>query len=93
MLETVPHRHVVVTMPRLLRPTFRRRRELLLDLAQSSAEALAEYVRRQVGADTRPGIVVSIATAGDRHRRRLLHGRLFSSPRELGRRGPHAACP
>jgi len=64
-LEPVPHRHVVVTMPRLMRPTFRKRRELLLDLAQCSAEALAEYVRSQAGADTRPGIVVSIATAGD----------------------------
>jgi len=26
-------------------PTFRKRRELLLDLSQSGAEALAEYVR------------------------------------------------
>jgi len=52
-------------MPRLLRPTFRKRRELLLDLAQCGAEALAEYVRRQLGEDARPGIVVSIGTAGD----------------------------
>jgi len=52
-------------MPRLLRGIFRKRRELLLDLAQCAAEAVAEYVRRQVGADTRPGIVVSIATSGD----------------------------
>jgi hypothetical protein len=65
VLEPVPHRHVVVTMPRLLRPTFRKRRELLLDLSQCGAEALAEYVRRQLGADVRPGTVVSIATSGD----------------------------
>ena len=65
MLEPVPHRHVVLTMPRLLRGIFRKRRELLLDLSQSGAEALAEYMKRQVGADTRPGIVVSIATSGD----------------------------
>jgi hypothetical protein len=32
VLEPVPHRHVVLTMPRLLRPVFRRRRELLLSL-------------------------------------------------------------
>ena len=38
---------------------------MLLDLSQSGAEALAEYMRRKVGADKRPGIVVSIATAGD----------------------------
>ena len=65
VLAPVPHRHVVLTMPRLLRPTFRKRRELLLDLSQSGAEALAEYVRSQLGADVRPGIVVSIATSGD----------------------------
>jgi len=65
VLEPVPHRHVVLTMPRLLRGIFRKRRELLLDLSQSGAEALAEYMKRQVGADTRPGIVVSIATSGD----------------------------
>ena len=52
-------------MPRLLRGIFRKRRELLLDLSQCAAEALSEYVRRAVGADTRPGIVVSIATSGD----------------------------
>ena len=46
VLEPVPHRHVVMTMPRLLRPTFRKRRELLLDLSQCGAETLAEYVRR-----------------------------------------------
>ncbi len=65
LLEPVPHRHVVLTMPRLLRPLFRRRRELLLDLSQCGAEALSEYMRREVGADARPGIVVSIATSGD----------------------------
>jgi len=65
VLAPVPHRHVVLTMPRLLRGIFRRRRALLLDLSQCAAEAVAEYVRRQVGADTRPGIVVSIATSSD----------------------------
>jgi hypothetical protein len=74
VLEPVPHRHVVLTMPRLLRGIFRKRRELLLDLAQCAAEAVAEYMKRQVGAETgvlnkklrfaRPGIVVSIASAG-----------------------------
>ncbi len=41
VLEPVPHRHVVLTMPRLLRGIFRKRRELLLDLSQSGAEASA----------------------------------------------------
>ena len=65
VLAPVPHRHVVLTMPRLLRGIFRKRRELLLDLSQCAAEALAEYVRRRLGPNCRPGIVVSIATAGD----------------------------
>jgi len=52
-------------MPRLLRGIFRKRRELLLDLAQCAAEAAAEYVRTRLGPDCRPGIVVSVATAGD----------------------------
>jgi hypothetical protein len=65
VLAPVPHRHVVVTIPRLLRGIFRKRRELLLDLSQSGAEALAEYIRRELGEAARPGIVVSIATAGD----------------------------
>jgi len=64
VLEPVPHRHVVLTMPRLLRGIFRKRRGLLGDLAQCVAEGLSVYLRRQLGADTRPGIVVSIATAG-----------------------------
>jgi hypothetical protein len=49
VLEAVPHRHVVVTIPRLLRPLFRRRRELLRDLAQSSAEALCAFVAESLG--------------------------------------------
>jgi hypothetical protein len=52
-------------MPRLLRGIFRKRRELLLELSQCAAGAVAEYVRRRLGQDWRPGIVVSIATAGD----------------------------
>jgi len=52
VLEPVPHRHVVLTMPRLLRGIFRKRQELLLDLSQCSAEALARYMRTRVGPDT-----------------------------------------
>jgi hypothetical protein len=56
---------VVFTVPRLLRGIFRKRRALLLDLAQCCAEALSEYMRREVGSGTRPGFVISIATSGD----------------------------
>jgi hypothetical protein len=65
LLAPVLHRHVVLTMPRLLRPLFRRRRELLGELSQAGAEAVAQATRAGLGEDVRPGIVVSIATAGD----------------------------
>jgi hypothetical protein len=58
-------RHVVLTIPRLLRPLFRRRRELLTELGRAAAEAVSELVRRGLGDDARPGVVLSIATAGD----------------------------
>ena len=64
MLAEVAHRHVVLTVPRLLRPLFRRRRELLTELGRAGAEAVSELVRRSLGEDARAGIVVSIATAG-----------------------------
>jgi hypothetical protein len=66
VLLPVAHRHVVLTIPRLLRPLFRRRRELLGELARAGAEAVKELVRQTSGeGDARPGIVVSVATAGD----------------------------
>ena len=65
VLADVAHRHVVLTIPRLLRPLFRRRRELLTELGRAAAEAVSELVRRSLGDDASPGVVVSIATAGD----------------------------
>ena len=50
----------------LLRPLFRRRRELLGELARAGAEAVKQLVRRtSATTEVRPGIVVSVATAGD----------------------------
>jgi hypothetical protein len=65
LLAPVPHRHVVLTIPRLLRPLFRRRRDLLTELGRAAAEATAELVRRAAQSDVRPGLVVSLATAGE----------------------------
>jgi hypothetical protein len=65
VLAPVSHRHLVLTIPRLLRPLFRRRRELLTELGRAAAEATTELVRRGLGDEARPGLVVSIATAGD----------------------------
>jgi Putative transposase len=44
---------------------FRRRRELLKELARAGAEAVQELVRLAYGSDARPGVVVFVATAGD----------------------------
>ncbi len=65
VLGKVAHRHFVLTIPRLLRPLFRRRCELLTEPGRSAAEAVTELVRRGLGDEVCPGIVVSIATAGD----------------------------
>jgi hypothetical protein len=65
VLAEVAHRHVVLTIPHLLRPLFRRRRELLKELARAGAEAVQELVRLTCGSDARPGVAVSVATAGD----------------------------
>ena len=60
VLSPAAHRHVVLTIPRLLRPLFRRRRELLTELAGAGAEAVQELVRFACGREARPGIVVSM---------------------------------
>ena len=49
VLLDVAHRHVVLTIPRLLRPLFRRRRELLGELARAGAEAVKELVPHASG--------------------------------------------
>jgi hypothetical protein len=36
-------------MPRLLRPLFRRRRELLTELGRAAAEAVSEFIHRGLG--------------------------------------------
>jgi hypothetical protein len=65
VLAKVAHRHVVLTIPRLLRPLLRRRRELLTELGRAAAEAMNGLVGSSLGTDARPGLVVSIATAED----------------------------
>jgi len=65
LLEAVAHRHVVFTIPRLLRPLFRRRRELLSELGHAAAAAIAALMQEALGARVTPGVVVCVATAGD----------------------------
>jgi hypothetical protein len=65
LLEAVAHRHVVFTIPRLLRPLFRRRRELLTELGHAAAAAIGALMQEALGARVTPGVVVCVATAGD----------------------------
>ena len=65
LLKAVAHRHVVFTVPRLLRLLFRRRRELLSELAHAAAAAIGALMQEALGARVRPGVVVCVATAGE----------------------------
>jgi hypothetical protein len=65
LLATVAHRHVVFTIPRLLRPLFRRRRELLIELGHAAAAAIGALMQEALAEGVRPGVVACVATAGD----------------------------
>jgi hypothetical protein len=52
LLLTVPHRQVVFTVPKIIRPLFRYNRGLLGDLCLCAVTAIAKYVKRD---EARPG--------------------------------------
>ena len=65
ILEPVPHRHVVLTIPRALRGMFQRERELLGLLARAARDAIVTSVRAILDRrDVTPGLVLSIQTFG-----------------------------
>jgi hypothetical protein len=65
ILEPVPHRHVVLSLPRRLRPFFRRRRRLTR-LAHLAYETLMELLRAAAGTHTAvPGAVACLQSAGN----------------------------
>ncbi len=64
--HAVPHRHIVLTIPRVLRPVFRRNRALLTELFHAAHEVLGLWLRERTGgADGQPGIVIAAQTFGD----------------------------
>jgi hypothetical protein len=65
LLAAVSHRHLVFTIPRLLRPLFRRRRELLIELAHAAAAAIGTLMQASLGGSVQPGLVARLASAGD----------------------------
>jgi len=64
--QAVPHRHVVLTIPRLLRPLFQRKRALLGELFHAANAALSTWLgQRTQTPDGQPGLVIAAQTFGD----------------------------
>ena len=65
VLLPVAHRHVVFTVPKVLRGLFERERELLSILSRSACDALRSCFQSVLGRrDALPGVVASIQTFG-----------------------------
>ena len=65
ILEPVPHRHVVLTIPRALRGMFQRERRLLGLLARAARDAIVPSICAILDRDdVTPGLVLSIQTFG-----------------------------
>jgi hypothetical protein len=62
----VPHRHIVLTIPRLIRNTFKFDRALLDELYHTAHLAITAWLRYRTGqAEGQPGLVVAVHTFGD----------------------------
>jgi hypothetical protein len=66
VVKAVPHRHVVLSIPKILRRYFLYDRQLLSDLSRCGWEALKLYFKKAVkGQKAVPGAVVAIQSFGD----------------------------
>jgi len=66
ILFPVPHRHVTLTMPKMLRPYFRYHRDLLKDLCRIAHECVRDVMRISLDQpEGMPGIVMAIHTFGE----------------------------
>jgi hypothetical protein len=67
----VPHRHLVLTIPRLIRNTFKFDRALLGDLHHAAHSAISTWLRQRTGQpEGQPGLVVAVQTLGFRAARK-----------------------
>jgi len=65
VLLPVPHRQVVLTIPKRLRLYFRYDRRLLADLARTAARAITDVVRVSTGEpEGAPGLILALLTFG-----------------------------
>jgi len=66
ILYPVPHRHLTLGIPKMLRPYFRHDRDLLKDLCRIAHESLLQYLRATLDLpDGIPGIVMTIHSYGE----------------------------
>jgi hypothetical protein len=66
LLLKTPHRQVVLTIPKIIRPFFKYNRALLGDLCLSAVRAVTHYMKARADRDVMPGIVAVIQTFGNR---------------------------
>jgi hypothetical protein len=66
LLLPVPHRQVVFTIPKMVRPFFRYNRALLGDLCLCAVKATGKYMKARAGRPLIPGTVAVIQTFGNR---------------------------
>jgi hypothetical protein len=66
LLLDMPHRQVVLTIPKTLRIFFKYRRRLLGELSRASVKALTVYFEALAGERCVPGIIDAVQTFGDR---------------------------
>jgi len=66
LLKEVPHRHVVFTIPKLLRKPFFWHREALNDLSRLAWQCLSTFMRETLGVeDAVPAAIQAIETSGE----------------------------
>ena len=66
VVQQVPHRQIVLTIPKRLRRAFQFDRRMLTDLCQAAWLSLRDVIRTRLGTPTgQPGVIVAIQTFGD----------------------------
>jgi len=66
LILDVPHRQVVLTIPKTLRIFFKFKRRLLGELCRSAARSLAVYFEALTGEKLVTGMIAAVQTFGDR---------------------------
>jgi ribosomal protein S27E len=66
LLLDIPHRQVVLTIPKTLRIFFKFRRKLLGELCRAAARSLMVYFETLTGEELVPGIIAVVQTFGER---------------------------